>query len=272
MYTPRLISVSLLLASSLVAGCASGYSAFYKPANGATAEQIATLRAAPAPNQPQVERARSGDADKLLDAYAKRGYIIIGSSLFNSARPESDDSAILQAKEIKADLVVILNPNYTGSITSAIPITTPTTSTTYSTASATAYGRGGPVTAYGSGSSTTYGTTTNYIPMTVHRSDYGAVYFVKQKFNFGAFFRDLNDSERQELQTNRGAVARLIVDGTPAFNADLLVGDIFVAIDGVAIASTQALSGLLRERRGRLVDLSIMRRGQKIQKSVQLNP
>lgn len=272
MNTTRLISISLLVASCLLVGCASGYKEFYKPANGFTAERIAIQRASPAPNQPQVERARPGNADEILAAYAKHGYVMVGNSMFNSGRPESEDAAVLQGKEVGADLVLILNPNYTGSVTSSIPITTPTTSTTYSTGTATAYGRGGPVTAYGSGTSTTYGTTTNYIPMTVHRSDYGAIYFIKQKFSLGAFFRDLNDAERQELQTNRGAVARLIVDGTPAFNADLLVGDVFIAIDGAPIASSQALSEMVRERSGKAIVLSVLRRGQKIEKSIQLIP
>lgn len=267
----RSISAALVLAAVVLTGCASGYREFYRPTSGFDAQRIATLRAAPAPAQPTVERARPGNSDQILDAYAKRGYIMIGNSMFNSGRPESEDSALQQGKEVGADLVLILNPNYTGSVTSSLPITTPTRSTTYSNATATAYGRGGPVTAYGSGTSTTYGTTTNYIPLTVHRSDYGAVYFIKQKFGLGAFFRDLNDSERQELQTNRGAVARLIVDGTPAFNADLLVGDVFTAIDGVPISSSQTLSELLRERNGKSVVISLLRRGQKIEKTLQLN-
>ena len=230
------------------------------------------MRAGPPSAVPIVDRAQPGEPQVILDAYAKRGYIMIGNSSFNSGRPESEDSAVRQAQDVGADLVLILNPKYTGTITSSIPITTPTSTTTYSTGTATAYGSRGPVTAYGSGTATTYGTTTNYIPMTVHRSDYGAVYFVKQRFGLGAFGRDLNDSERQELQTNKGAVVRLVVDGTPAFNADLLVGDIVVSIDGVSVTNAQAFGDLLRERRGRQVTISLLRRSQRIEKSIQLNP
>ena len=271
MTTKQLISAALISASAALVGCASGYKEFYRPSNGFDPQRVSELRVAPPPAQPLVERARPGNPDDVLNAYAKRVYIMIGNSMFNSGRAESEDAAVLQGKEVGADLILILNPNYTGSVTTSVPITTPTTSTTYSNATATAYGRGGPVTAYGSGTSTTYGTTTNYIPMTVNRVDYGAVYFIKQKFGLGAFFRDLNDSERQELQTNRGAVARLIVDGTPAFNADLLIGDVFTSIDGIPIANSQALSELLRERRGKTVALSIMRKGQSLQKSLQLS-
>jgi len=106
----------------------------------------------------------------------------------------------------------------------------------------------------------------------VHRSDYGAIYFIKQRSALGIIMRDLTDAERQELQTNKGAAVRLIVDGTPAFDADILVGDVITGIDGVAVSSAQTFRELLRERRGRLVSLSILRRGQHIEKAVQLNP
>jgi S1-C subfamily serine protease len=107
--------------------------------------------------------------------------------------------------------------------------------------------------------------------MTVHRRDYGAVYFVKPRFPLGVFLRDLNDSERQELQSNKGATVRLVVDGTPAFDADILVGDVITAIDGVPVSAHKDVGGLLRQRDGKQVLLSIVRRGQRIEKSVRLN-
>lgn len=264
-------TLAFLFASLTLGGCASGYKEFYKSTENP--EAVATLRAAPPTGAPIVERAQPGEPQVILDSYAKRGYVMIGHSIFNTGRPESEDSAFGQAQEVGADLVLILNPKYTGSITSSVPITTPTSTTSYSTGTATAYGsRGGSVTAYGSGTTTTYGTSMTYVPMTVHRSDYGAVFFVKQRFGLGAFFRDLNDAERQEMQTNKGAAIRLIVDGTPAFNADLLVGDVITTIDGVAVPNTDGFGGLLRERRGKLVSLAILRRGQRLEKSIQLAP
>jgi hypothetical protein len=259
------------LLALMLAGCTSGYKQFYQQAQGATPEVVASRRASPPPAVPIVERSQPGDGQTILDAYGKRGYVMIGQSMFNSGRRESDDAAVRQAQDVGADLVLILNPRYTGSVTSSVPITTPTTSTSYSTGSATAYGAGGAVTAYGSGTTTTYGSTTNYVPMTVHRSDYGAVFFVKQRFGLGVYMRDLNDSERQELQSNKGAAVRLVVDGTPAFDADLLIGDVITAIDGVSVSNAKAFSDLLLERRGRLVSISVIRRGQRIEKSVRLN-
>lgn len=258
------------IAVSSLTACASGFKEFYRPAQGMTQESIAALRAAPPTPTPRVERAQTGNPQAVTDAYAKRGYIVIGTSLFNSGRPESDESAVSQGQQVGADLVLILNPRYTGSITSSVPITTPTTTRSYSSGTATAYGPGGSATAYGTGQTTTYGSTTTYVPMTTHRSDYGAVYFIKRKFGFGAFSRDLSDAERQELQTNRGAVIRLVVDNTPAFDADMLIGDVITTVDGVPVANAQAFNSLLRERRGKQVTVSFLRRGQKLEKVIQL--
>ena len=264
-----IVALSLVL---LVGGCASGYKEFYTPAQGATSEKIAELRVAPPPTTPIVERAQPTDGKTVMDAYLKRGYAVLGSSMFNSGQAVSEDAAILQGKEVGADLVLILNPTYTGSVTASVPIATPTTSTSYSTGSATVYGANGSVTAYGSGTTTTHGTKTTYIPMTVHRSDYGAVFFVKRRFELGVGTRDLNDSERQALQSNKGAVVGMVVDGTPAFDADILVGDVLTTIDGLVIQNADSFIALQHERRGKHVALSILRRGQRIEKIVPLNP
>lgn len=259
------------LGSLILVSCASGYSQFYTPATGATPEAIASIRAAPPPATPLLERSAPGNPEAILASYAKRGYVMIGHSMFNSGRKESEASALKQGVTVGADLVLVLNPQYTGSVTSSIPLTTPTTTTSYTTGSATAYGPGGTVNAYGNATTTTYGSKTTYIPMTVHRSDYGAVYFVKQRFSLGAFVRDLNDTERQELQTNQGVVVLTIVDDTPAFTADILPGDIITAIDGVRVPNQEAFGKITDEHRGKRVTVSIVRNGQPLEKTVQLN-
>ena len=230
----------------------SGYKEFYKQAQGATPEAVAAIRVAPPPATPIVERAQRGDSKMILDAYAKRGYIMIGSSMFKTGHPESEDSAVRQAQDVGADLVLILNPRYAGTVTYDISITI--------------------LTRAPKNSIRALDDITSYAPATIALSDYGAVYFVKQRFRLGALSRDLNDAERQELQTNQGAVVRLVVDESPAFNADLQIGDVVTAVDGVAIANAQAFNELFRERAGKQVAISIVRRGQRLEKTVQLNP
>jgi len=268
----RSLLLALVSSQLILFGCANGYKEFYKQASQATLESVASRRVTPPPPSPIVERSgpSPSDSQQVLDVYAKRGYIMIGNSFFNSGRNESEDSAIRQGQEVGADLVLILNPIYKGSVTSSVPISTPTSTTSRSTGTATAYGPSGTATAYGSGTTTTYGSTTTYIPVTVHRSDFGAIYFVKQHFGLGLFTRDLSDSERQELQSNKGVVVRLVVDESPAFDADILVGDIVLAIDGVSVSGMKSFSDLLRQRDGRSVSIALLRRGLRIEKTVQL--
>lgn len=261
--------IALILLS--VAGCVSGYKEFYKPTEGLTPERLNAIRASVPPLEPIVERAKPGNSDLILDSYAKRGYEMIGNSFFNSGHDESESSAIMQAKVVGADLVLILNPSYTGTVTSSMPITKPTTTTSYTTSRATAYGSGGTATAYGSGTTTTYGTTTDYIPIVVHRSDYGAVYFIKRKFIFGASLRDLNDIERQKLESNKGTVIRLITDDTPAYSSDFLAGDIIKSIDKITIKNSENFTQLLNQKRGSKVVLEIIRNEKIIEKEIQLN-
>ena len=128
------------------------------------------------------------------------------------------------------------------------------------------------MTAYSSGTSTTYGTSTNYIPITIHKSNYGAGYFIKQKTIIGVQFRDLNDSERKKLQTNKGVVISLVVDESPAFKADLLPGDILNSIDGIQILNSNQFSKLISERKGNEITVQLLRDGRNINAPVKLNP
>lgn len=255
----------LLGALVSVAGCATGYSQFYKPYPNA--DQVAQRRVAPAPEEPAVERG-GGDIEALMGTYMRRGYAPIGYSSFNSGMAESDSNAIEQGSDVGADLVVIIDPRHTDTTTTSIPVTTPTTTTSQTSSTATVYGSGGSATGYGNATTTTYGTKTTYLPMTVNRFDYGAIYFVKTRPRFGAYFRDLNDSERRELQTNKGAYITLIVDGSPAYDSDVLVGDVVVSFGDSAVNGADGLMDLIKSNGGQKVAVTILRNGGAVTKAV----
>jgi hypothetical protein len=250
---------------AIIGGCASDYSKFYTALPDATPEIIEKLRVAQAPASPFVDKSPSAPD---IEYYAKYCYVPIGYSSFNSGRIEPEDSAIEQGTKVGADLVVIVNPTYTGSVTSHIPITTPTTSTSYTTGSGTAYGPRGTVTAYGNSQTTTYGSQTNYIPMTIDRYDHGEVYFVKRKYSFGANWRDLNNQEREQIQSNSVVLITVVVNDTPAFRNDILVGDIVTRFNGQSIYGGQAMSDGLKGKDGQEVVLTILRNGAVIEKHV----
>ncbi|MEO8804127.1 MAG: PDZ domain-containing protein [Rudaea sp.] len=261
------LGISLALILCLTA-CASGYTKFYTQIPGATPEAVAAQRAAPPPEMPIIEHSRVAPDQNL---YARRGYSAIGYSSFNSGHSEQEKSAIAQAKKVGADLVVVVNPSYTGTVSSEVPITTPTSTTSYTSGSATAYGSGGSATAYGNSTTTTFGSKTTYIPVSTARYDYGAVYFVKRKYIFGANWRDLSDAERSTLQSNSGVYVTSVVNDTPAFRNDVLAGDIIVKIDGQAVYGTQAASEILHRKRGQPVELTIYRNGHVIDMSIKLS-
>ncbi len=255
----------------LIVGCASGYSTHYTPAAGATPEAISANRADPPPEIPHLEHSAQTNGDVIASEYAKQGYSVIGYSFFNAGRNESEKDALQQGKKVGADLVVILNPKYTGSITSNVPVTTPTTSTSYTTGSATAYGANGTVNAYGSSTTTTYGSATTYIPVTIHRSDYGAIFFVKIRSKLGIVIRDLNDDEIKKFKTNHGAIVSTIIKNSPAFVADILPGDHIKTIDYKKILSSANAAEVLKNSKNESIEIIIERDGIQITKSISLH-
>lgn len=260
----------LVLFVAVLTGCASGYSQYFTRYPGATPERIAAIRVNPAPAVPVLERTDQSP-QSVGNAYARQGYAAIGYSSFNSGHNESDAGALKQGEAVGADLVVVMSPRYAGSVTTSIPITTPTTQTSYTSGTATAYGsNGGSATAYGNSATTTYGSKTSYIPMTVRRQDFGAMYFVKRKYIFGANWRDLTNKERRQIQSNSGVYITSVVDDTPAFKSNVLVGDIILTVNGQSAGSQEQLNKLFGSFRGQTVELSIERGSHVIQKSVTL--
>jgi C-terminal processing protease CtpA/Prc len=96
--------------------------------------------------------------------------------------------------------------------------------------------------------------------MTFNRYDFGAAYFVKWKFIFGANYRDLANEERAALQSNSGIYIASVVNDAPAFRNDVLVGDIIAKIDGQMIYGPQAATDMLSHRRGQEIELTIVRK------------
>ncbi len=174
----RLRTLGTIAVSAALAGCASGYSTFYRPAQGVTAEVIAQQRAG-SPGEPRVERlTQAAEPQRLFDTYEKHGYVLIGSSTFNSDRRESDADAVAQGRKVGADLVVIVSPRDAGSTTSALPLRT------------LASDRNSPVTMFGAGSDVTlredsrprtYGTQTVSVAIAVRHTEFGAGYFIKRR-------------------------------------------------------------------------------------------
>jgi len=257
----------LLLCLALLGGCASnGYREFYNQLP--LAQDVLTHRAEPAPALPKLDRL-AGRFQDVEAQYARAGYVPIGYSSYNG--PSGDEAqALAQGKAVGADIVVLMSPRFTETVSSSIPITTPTSQTTYTNSNATVYGSGGTANVYGSSTSTTYGTRTTYIPVTTHRYDFEAVYLVRRKFAFGAQFAPLSDEDRARIQSNKGVRIIQIVNDTPAFEADVLVGDIVVSVNDRSVSSVESFQQMLTNIAGQSLELKIIRNGELITKVVQI--
>ena len=55
------------------------------------------------------------------------------------------------------------------------------------------------------------------------------------RVRFGAYYRPLSDELRAKLQRNTGVMVTNLVDGSPAFQADILIGDIILEADGQGV-------------------------------------
>jgi hypothetical protein len=210
----------------------------------------------------------------------RKGYILIGSSDFQGPA-QSDGSLISQAREVLAD-VVLLSYTYLGSVQAAVPWIQYNPGQTYTTTSsgtvtASTWGSGGV--AYGAGNYSGTSTTTSpgtfstqVIPITVHRYEYHVGFFRKRLPTIcGALTLPLPNQIRQQLERNTGAYVEIVVTGSPAFNANILEGDVITKINGDDVTSTTDFSATILKFAGQKVEVEVWRNGQFKSLSVQLN-
>lgn len=256
---------SILILALLVSACANPYFQFYK---GRTDAQ---LQPDYIPSTEDLKIYSTNDFERDVKALMRKGFVPVGESSFNAGAASVTDTQLReQAKKIGAH-VVLLSSQFTHSVSSAIPLTVPSTTTSYSSASATAYGPGGPVTAYGTGTTTTFATQTTYIPYTVNRADFNAVYFVKMKTRIGFFAEPLDDEMRKRLEKNSGVRVGVVVEGSPAFEADILPDDILISFGAHTVKSVDHYQELLLNFTGESVELLIYRNGRVLTKIVPVN-
>lgn len=174
------------------------------------------------------------DAVRLYE----EGFRPIGESVFYG--PESGlDLAKSQARKVGADQVVVYK-RFRDTVSTAVPITTPTHSTTYSYGSATAIGPYGSTSVYGSGTSHTYGTQTQYVPMAIDRFDHHAIYWRKLETEGLGVVCFENGSPNRN-----GLLIDAVVKHSAAYRAGIRSGDIITSADGLPVESITDLQSIL---------------------------
>jgi len=261
----RLRRLPVLFIALFLAGCADGYKQFYQPIPQSP-QDAQSRQLVPFKGEPRIAIS-SGNAAEDYRRMFEDNYGPIGFSSFIG--PAADQAlALAQAKKVGA-AVVVVSARYQNTVSGALPITTPTSQTSYSSGTVNAYGSGGFATGNYTGTTTTYGSQTSYIPYSVDRYDQMAIYFgpLERK---GVGFRliPLTAEQHQALGTNKGLKIDAIAKESPAFKADILPGDIVLEVNGHALYDSPSSSDVLVSVRGSMAEFLLVRNGVQIRKNV----
>ena len=245
-----------LVTCILLSACASsGQSKFYEEYvdfNGL--KEVQTLAKG---EEPSIVFA--ADLQREIKVARSKGYVPIGGASFNGT-PDSESAIAKYAKSWGAVLVLV-SSKFTNTETTATPLLLPNTQTT--TASGTIYGGQGSSTF--SGSATTRGTIAVPITTTERRFDQATVYFVKstRKVRFGLFVADLPIELGVQLERNTGALIENVIEGSPAFVANVIPGDVLIELTGVPVTGGQQALELMQavSSASKTCTLKIIRKG-----------
>lgn len=264
------ISLAPALALIALSACANPYRANFNTTLDRLPAWMGT-RFLPAPGKPRLIKSQDIRSDNWRQF--EKGYVMVGFAKFDGP-PLNLDQALAQAKAIDAE-VVIVQERFTRSMTETVAVTQwPADETTEIREQSQSTGRRGPR----QESRTTEirvsrSPETVYLPKLVDYYEHAATFWRRiERPVFGALVQDLTDELKQKLQTNRGLVVRAVMVDSPAYQADLLKGDILMKIDGEPVSSARKFYNDVILLAGRDVNLSVLRGGKTMQRRLTLNP
>ncbi len=250
------------LALSLSA-CASGYSQFYQEVPRSGPANVLPFAGTP------TILSGSGNRDADLDAAFAMGLAPVGVASFNGPN-EGVEGAKTQAKKVGASHILV-SAAYARTVSGAIPLTVPQTYTTQSSGMVTASGPRGYATGTYSGTSTTRGTSTTYIPYSVDQYDQEAIFLgAMERRGVGISYGVLNPQQSAEVGTNKALIVQAVRRGSPAFLADILPGDFVRMVNGAPVYDKDSFTAAVRFEVPMTIILS--RSGKEVVKTITLGP
>lgn len=241
-YLKRFFQPFLILALLLLSGCASPVYKYFTPVAVSNAD-------APKPClYPEVKSI--SNINNSLQQYYREGYVQIGQSSWDDEASDIQSDLLKKSKEINACLVLVYRKQ-TGTETEEMP------SSVYMSP-----GFGYYPGYYGGGFET-------YQPYMVSLYQYN-VFFLKQMENFytGLYITDLDDQSRKAIQSNKGVVVALVVNNSPAYNADIIPGDIIIQVGKFILTNTDSFNNAVEFYQGQNVIFTLYRNGNKLNKSI----
>lgn len=234
-----------VIASAPTQANASDWEKFYRPLVEANV-------GVPAASAPQVLPS-SGSVEADIGALWTKGFVAIGYTAFDTNNGSTRDGERL-AKKLKARYVII-SSQMTATSTIQIPIKTPNNTTSYTNGTVNVLGNNGSAQGNYNQTTTTYGSNTTYIPMVSSRYSKMAIFFRElEKQGTGINPRELLPEEVRRFETKRAFVVRFVRDGSPAYMADILPGDVVLKVNDApadtetwikAVKGTQPMSVIL---------------------------
>lgn len=81
------------------------------------------------------------------------------------------------------------------------------------------------------------------------------------KLRFGAQIVELTQAQREALKPGTGVLVTVVVRGTPAYDAQILRGDVILKIDGESVVDPRGFESQLARLQGQSVSLQLLRNG-----------
>jgi hypothetical protein len=196
-----------------------------------------------------------GSSDQAQDSIhlLENGYLLLGDSSFVTPAKTTIEMLKSYAKQVGAD-VVLWTSSYQGQVQANLPMMQynpgPSyTATSSGTGTATAFGPAGSATAFGSYSGRTTVTTPGNFSMAMmamnlpRYSHYASFWRKGVPPLVGIRCAELSTELKQKLQRNGGEYVVAVVNGSPAFVANILPGDIITKMGDFEILTPDMAVG-----------------------------
>ncbi|MGA2555030.1 MAG: PDZ domain-containing protein [Verrucomicrobiota bacterium] len=282
----RTKNLLLLVFAGLVGGCVTqplqlpnGFAKFYQDETQNMRPEI-RQRLLPASGAPQIENVPLARVQDEALRFVARGLIRIGIASFTGPAG-SREQAIEQAVKVGAEFVLI-GGEYSRTAQVTLPSLSVQPGQTYTTqerGTMTGSTFQGANTAFGYGSYSGSSTTTTpptfqtqYTPLQIPIYSQVAMFWRRAKpAIFGAQFAPIPDDVRAKLERNAGVYVAAIVEGSPAFKANVLRGDVIIQFANTPVDTVQNLLDIMPSYAGQKVSLILIRDTRTLTLEAQLN-
>jgi hypothetical protein len=221
----------------------------------------------PHAGEPQVLPV-TGTLDQSVAKQELRGYLVVGYATFVADADNYHDSLLAQARAVSADIV--LATEVPAGVRSDVDTqggfeTGKDHSNMSSVPAGTA--RAGSDYSRPSGFS-----TPTYVARDVAQNKYVSVFLRKRALVLGATVEPAALPLPAGTAAAFGMEVKTVIEDSPAYFADIHVGDILTAVEGKTFATKEDYQLLMNAHAGTLTSLSVLRKGVERPVTVKLNP